>query len=139
MYLNPQNICVFTGRLGKDPEALGKDRMRFSIGVKATKDKTYWPTFYVGGPSMEYVSEYCHKGDLVQVACSYCDWKKKDGTYGYGFEVSSVNKLSVGERESKPKAAQQEEDSNDDAPPFTPTPSKNRPSRPEINDDDVPF
>lgn len=70
------NIALTIGRFGKDPKQEmtrnNKPYVRFSLGVDDGKDAngkrlTQWLEFRAYGSTAEYITKYCHKGDMIAV------------------------------------------------------------------------
>lgn len=110
-FVNPDNVCHFTGRLGRDPEMRytpgGSGLVKFSIAVdKRWKDaagdpktKTNWVPLTAWARSAELVSQLCKKGTLIQVTAEYDTSEyEKDGEkrYGHSFTVTSFRVLADG-------------------------------------------
>lgn len=85
------NNCIFTGRLGSDPELrytqsntpvctfdLAVERMKAKGAEKAETD---WLTFVAWRTTAEYVSKYLTKGShvTVQARANVRKWTDKDG------------------------------------------------------------
>lgn len=91
---NDLNMCVFIGRLGRDPEVRympnGDAAVNISIAVgKSWKDKnsgekkevTTWVPVSFFGKTAEIVGEYCRKGSQLQITGEFSvrKYTDKDG------------------------------------------------------------
>lgn len=91
---NDLNMCVFIGRLGRDPELRylpnGDAAVNISIAVgKSWKDKnsgekkevTTWVPVSFFGKTAEIVGEYCRKGSQLQITGEFSvrKYTDKDG------------------------------------------------------------
>lgn len=91
---NDLNMCVFIGRLGRDPEVRympnGDAAVNVSIAVgKSWKDKnsgekkevTTWVPVSFFGKTAEIVGEYCRKGSQLQITGEFSvrKYTDKDG------------------------------------------------------------
>ncbi len=93
------NSCNFVGRLTADPELKttsgGVSVCSFTLAVKRphVKDTTDFIYFVVWRQSAEYLCNYGHKGDTVEVegALTCREWDDKDGNKRKTFEVSVDN------------------------------------------------
>jgi len=97
------NCCLFTGRLGADPEVRNTQNgkavtsLRLAVGDawrdKATgerKEKTEWVSVVIWNEALGKVaSQYCKKGSrlLIQGALQTRKWSDKDGNDRYSTEV----------------------------------------------------
>lgn len=67
------NVCVFIGRIGKDPEMKfsqnGKAVTHFSLGITRDYDRehTDWIRCVAFGKTAEIIDTYCKKGDALGV------------------------------------------------------------------------
>ena len=100
MFANVENVFIATGRLARDPKQINEGRYVFSLAVrnpgsggKKSGVDTFWPSFFVSGPSAEYLSKFCQVGDKIQVMASYIEWKKGEETKN-GFDVVTLSKVS---------------------------------------------
>lgn len=89
------NICAIVGRLTADPELKttngGLSVCSFTLAVKRphVKDTTDFIYCVVWRQSAEYLCNYGHKGDTVEVtgALTCREWDDKDGNKRKTFEV----------------------------------------------------
>lgn len=112
--LNSSNLCIFEGRLTKNPEisfiegANGLAKLLFDIAVNRTltsnqrKDKKsgkdivdvdFVPCEALGGKA-EFIANNFQKGDPIRLLCSFKTYSyTKDGVkkYGYNFSVEDVS------------------------------------------------
>jgi single-strand DNA-binding protein len=115
--MNDQNQNFYTGRLTRDPEVKvipnGSEVANFSIAVNEQwkKDgermsKVVYIDLDVWGPQINFVRNYLHKGDLVQVECKYAPnvTETDDGRRVYPkFVLKEVRKFSWDKREDAPE------------------------------------
>lgn len=87
--MNNYNHCIFTGRLGRDPELkylpTGTAVCSFSLAVSRKykdKESTLWMDCAVFGKSGENAAQLLSKGNLALVAGMLQEqtWEKDDGT-----------------------------------------------------------
>lgn len=91
---NDLNLCIFTGRLGQDPEvrhtangtpvanlnlAVGKQWRDRNTGQK--QEATSWPRCVAFGKTAELAQQYLGKGSMVRVTCEMRDnrWQDQSG------------------------------------------------------------
>jgi len=96
---NDLNLCVFTGRLGQDPEVRftqsGTAIANLSIAVGGRKksgdqweDKTTWTRLVAIGKTAEIMGEHLSKGSLIRVTTEYQSrkWQGNDGQDNWAHE-----------------------------------------------------
>lgn len=98
--MNMNNLCIFTGRLVADVEyketVNGTPHVNFKLAVdgrynKDTREKeTEFIYFDAWREQAKHVSQRCQKGDILQVASQFRQYKKQDGSYGYSFTAESI-------------------------------------------------
>ncbi len=118
-----QANITLTGRLGKDPEAMGsseKQVVKFSMAVNGyKKDQTSWFTCEVWGKLGDVVLKHCSKGKQVAVSGTMRidNWTDKDGN-NRQTPVVNVRELTFlgSADEAKPKQAPKKEIKADDIP-----------------------
>jgi len=104
---NNQNLCLFTGNLGSDPELRYTPNQtavcNISIAVSGSKkvsgnweDVTEWVRLVFLGRKAEVLNEYCKKGSKIRVETKYQQriWEK-DGQkhYAHEFLVNAMELL----------------------------------------------
>lgn len=137
------NSCNFVGRLTADPELKttngGVSVCSFSLAVKRphVKDTTDFIYFVVWRASAEYLCNYGHKGDTVEVTGVLIsrEWDDKDGNKHKTFEVS-VDNLRVFSTVSGDNSAKQNTEALNQ---FTSNAVAQGVEFEEITDDDCPF
>lgn len=140
------NLCVFTGRLGKDPEVRhlnnGDAAVNISIAVgKKWKDKnsgdmkeqTTWVPVSFFGKTAELVGQYCQKGSHIRVTGEFSvrKYTDRDGNEKFATEIRGQDLQLLGGRPDGAGAgapAQQQRQA----------PAPQRQAAPAM-DDDVPF
>lgn len=140
------NLCVFTGRLGRDPEVRrlnnGDAAVNISIAVgKKWKDKnsgemkeqTTWVPVSFFGKTAELVGQYCQKGSHIRVTGEFSvrKYTDKDGNEKTATEIRGQDLQLLGSRQDgagggAPAPRQQQ------------APAPQRQAAPAY-DDDVPF
>ncbi len=138
---NDLNLCLFIGRLGKEPEIKylpdGKPVANFSIACGQTwkdkqgekQEKTEWVRVVAFGKLAEIIGNYLHKGSQVHISgrMQTREWEK-DGVKRYSTEVVADQMQMLGGRPNR----------DDDAPRDKlkePTPGGTG----DFDDGDVPF
>lgn len=108
------NLCVFTGRLGRDPEVRrlnnGDAAVNISIAVgKKWKDKnsgemkeqTTWVPVSFFGKTAELVGQYCQKGSHIRVTGEFSvrKYTDKDGNEKTATEIRGQDLQLLGSRQ----------------------------------------
>ena len=108
------NLCVFTGRLGRDPEVRrlqnGDAAVNISIAVgKKWKDKnsgemkeqTTWVPVSFFGKTAELVGQYCQKGSHIRVTGEFSvrKYTDKDGNEKVATEIRGQDLQLLGSRQ----------------------------------------
>lgn len=105
------NLCIFVGRVGKDPEKRftpgGQEVAVFSLAISERQrqdDGSYadseptWVNFTAYGKTAELVNRIVKKGQKLVAHSQYTSRKytKEDGSQGYyqGFRLNSFNIVS---------------------------------------------
>jgi single-strand DNA-binding protein len=142
------NLCVFIGRLGRDPEVRytpsGDAVCNISLAVgKKWKDKnsgemkeqTTWVNLAFWGKPAELLGQYAHKGSQMRVNGEYSvrKWQDKDGKDVYTTEIKVQDFQLLG---GKPEGAQGGQQS---APAQQKPAPQQRPAAGGGVDDDIPF
>lgn len=110
------NLCLFTGRLGRDPEVRyapsGDAVVNISIAVGKkwkdkqsgeTKEQTTWVPVNFWGKSAELIGQYCRKGSQIRVTGEFSVRKyQKDGVDHYATEIKGQDFQLLG---GKPEGA----------------------------------
>jgi len=136
--MNNQNLCLFSGNLGSDPELRFTPNQtavcNISIAVGGSKkvndnweDTTEWVRLVFLGRKAEVLSEYCKKGSKIRVETKYQQrsWEKDGQThYAHEFLVNQMELLDS-RSDSQSTSSQSGQQS---APPAG-----------GIEDDDIPF
>lgn len=102
------NICIFTGRLGRDPEVsstkAGKQVVNFSLAVDAGKDSqgnklSHWFDFVAWESTAQTIAQYCHKGDQITVEsrAGVEEFQGKDGVRRRAIKFT-VNRMHFGQK-----------------------------------------
>lgn len=131
------NICLFTGRIGSDPELrnVGSKNtaiVDFSIAVDSgygENKKTSWLDFTVWGKSAETFAKYCVKGTKVEVEAEaeQQKWQSQDGSNrskivfrvkNWGFAESKESKNTSASNASSDDGFMNVPDGIDDELPF---------------------
>lgn len=136
-------MCLFTGRLGRDPEVRyapsGDAVVNISIAVSKkwkdkqsgeTKEQTTWVPINFWGKSAELIGKYCQKGSQIRVTGEFSVRKyQKDGVDHYATDIKGQDFQLLG---GKPDGAQGGQQQQAPAP---------RPAPKQSNDDDsdIPF
>lgn len=128
------NICVFTGRVGREPEHRntpgGDAVLSWPLAVDTgTRDKpaTMWLDCSLWGKRGQALQQYIAKGAKLTVSGRLAqeDYQAKDGS------TRSKLRLSVDQVELPPRG--------DSAPAPAPAPARKNPTRLQDMDDDLPF
>lgn len=109
-YLNPNNVCIFEGRLTADPElryintnnnSLAKCSIKIAVDRNMTKEvksrakeTADFVPVEILGPKADFVQKYFSKGSPIKVVASFKTFSyQKDGqtVYGYGFDAVDVS------------------------------------------------
>lgn len=65
------NLVLLTGRIGHDIDLkktnTGKSLVRLRLAVRVNKDLTEWFSVTAWDKTAEYLSQYAHKGDLINI------------------------------------------------------------------------
>ncbi len=90
------NKCIFTGRLGQDPDGMqylpsGSAVLKLRIAVDTgfgDKKHTDWVPLTAFGKNAENIAKFCKKGTLVEVDSTYrtSQWETSEGEKRYGHE-----------------------------------------------------
>lgn len=128
------NVCIFTGRVGRDPEVRttpgGDAVLSWPLAVDTgTRDKpaTMWLDCSLWGKRGQALQQYVLKGAKLTVSGRLAqeDYQAKDGS------TRSKLRLSVDQVELPPRG--------DSAPAPAPAPARKNPTRLQDMDDDLPF
>jgi len=119
------NLVALSGYIGKEPDLkYSKSGMAYSIFSLATSDrekgeeKTDWHSIVCFGKTAEFVGEYVHKGDLVEVEgkIKYETWEK-DGVKRVSTKiVASRLKLVKSNTPKNGKPSEERSQSDEDIP-----------------------
>lgn len=108
------NLCVFIGRLGKDPEVKytsGGDavvNISLAVGKKwkdkhsqETKEQTTWVPINFWGKPAELIGEYARKGSQMRVNGEFSvrKYTDKDGNERYATEIKGQDFQLLGSRQ----------------------------------------
>lgn len=141
------NLCVFTGRLGRDPEVRympnGDAAVNISIAVGKTwkdknsgekKEQTTWVPVSYFGKVAELVGQYCKKGSQIRVTGEFTvrQYKDKDGNDRTTTEIRGNELQLLGGRPDGAAAPAP-------APARRAPPDAGKPSAGKDQDDDIPF
>ena len=65
------NLVILTGRIGHDIDLkktnTGKSMVKLRLAVRVSKDQSDWFNITAWDKSAEYLSQYAHKGDLINI------------------------------------------------------------------------
>lgn len=146
---NDLNMCVFIGRLGRDPELRylpnGDAAVNISIAVgKSWKDKnsgekkevTTWVPVSFFGKTAEIVGEYCKKGSQLQITGEFSvrKYTDKDGNEKQITEIKGDRMQLLG----SPGDGQGRQQGSAPAQRQAAAPAARRPA-PVDDGDDIPF
>lgn len=93
---NDTNICIFTGRLGKNPESRftqsGKQVVNFPLAISKKwggEESTTWLNIVAWNKTAEICEKYLGKGSKILVSgqLQIRDWEDKDGNKRYTTEI----------------------------------------------------
>lgn len=142
---NSQNLCLFTGNLGKDPEIRysqsGAAVANFSIALSSRRkngetweDHTEWVNLVAFGKRAEVIRDYAPKGAKIRVSTSVQTrkWQDQNGQDRYTTEFV-INDLEL----LTPKGERQEP-SQQQRPAGRPAPEP-EPAPEGAFEDDIPF
>lgn len=142
------NLCVFIGRLGKDPEVRytpsGDPVCNISLAVGKkwkdkqsgeTKEQTTWVNLAFWGKTAELLGQYAKKGSQLRVNGEYSvrKWQDKEGRDVYTTEIKVQDFQLLG---GKPEGAQ---GGQQQAPQQRQQAPQQRPAASGGMDDDIPF
>lgn len=142
------NLCVFIGRLGKDPEVRytpsGDPVCNISLAVGKkwkdkqsgeTKEQTTWVNLAFWGKAAELLGQYAKKGSQLRVNGEYSvrKWQDKEGRDVYTTEIKVQDFQLLG---GKPEGAQ---GGQQQAPQQRQQAPQQRPAASGGMDDDIPF
>lgn len=146
---NDLNLCVFIGRLGRDPEvkylANGDAVCNISIAVgkswtdkntKEKKESTVWVPVSFFGKTAEIVGQYCRKGSQLQVSGEFNvrKYTDKDGNEKYQTDIRGDRMQLLGGRPDGAGGGQQQA-----APAQRQAPAPRPAAGFDDMDDDIPF
>lgn len=143
---NSQNLCLFTGNLGKDPEVRyaqsGAAVANFSIALSGRKkvnngwsEHTEWVNLVAFGKVAEIIRDYAHKGSKIRVTTRVQTrkWQDQSGQdrYTTEFVIDDLELLTPKQegQAPRPQTAPQQA-----APRPQPAPQQD-----DVVDDDIPF
>lgn len=155
------NLCQFTGRLGKDPDARfmpnGNQVTTFTLANgRDYKDKsgnkverTEWINCVCYGPLAKVVSDWCHKGSMLYISgAMVTDKYDKDGVTHYSTKINVDNMEMLGSKpagqepqrqQSQPQRQQSQPQRQQSQPQNNPQSRGPAPPSYEDFDDDIPF
>jgi len=119
------NLCVFTGRLGQDPEvrhtasgttvanlnlAVGKKWFDKNSGQK--QEQTSWPRCVAFGKTAELAQQYLAKGSQIRVTCEAREnkWQDQQGNNrtSWEFVINDMQFLGGGQQGGQPQGGYQQ-------------------------------
>lgn len=118
---NSQNLCLFTGNLGKDPEVRyaqsGAAVANFSIALSGRKkvnnewtEHTEWVNLVAFGKVAEIIRDYAHKGSKIRVSTHVQTrkWQDQSGQdrYNTEFVIDDLELLTPKQEGQAPRQQQ---------------------------------
>ena len=144
------NLCIFTGRLGRDPEvryAPSGDavvNITIAVGKKwkdknsgETKEQTTWVPINFWGKSAELIGQYCRKGSQIRVNGEFSvrKYQDKDGVDRYATEIKGQDFQLLGGKPEGAGGGQQQAPAQQQR---QQAPAQQRPAADDM-DDSIPF